>query len=456
MGQLPEKCRYDEEKVTGRGPDGCALRMEGAFAGHFTEEQAMFRIRVTMITAGLIVAMASIALDSQAQPPAGGGGGRGQRGQRGGFGGPGGPGGFGQGSDLLQLANNDVVQKEIKMTDRQKASVKSLSDDQNTKRRDTQQKMRQQLDQARNQATRQAQTQAQASMQPQVDPSAMRGAGAGNALVGALNNRGYQPQVYGGQVYGGQGQMDPAMRQQMARAQGRMAANGVQQQGFMMMRQVMQQLQQAGESSLARILDKNQMKRLREISLQSAGPAAVLREDVVEKLEITPDQVTEIQQTVNESNQARRQLMAQSFQFMRSLMPAPPPGNGQAANNGAGNGQGGGRRRGQQGQGGQGTQGAQAGQMRKQARVHRQAKPHKQARPGSKARMVREEATGEGRTVGSIPRPCARSWSNPKSRRRWTKLSSRKGAEVEGILHGLQVPGPPPGFPLQEDAREAF
>ena len=134
----------------------------------------MFRIRVTMITAGLIVAMASIALDSQAQPPAGGGGGRGQRGQRGGFGGPGGPGGFGQGSDLLQLANNDVVQKEIKMTDRQKASVKSLSDDQNTKRRNTQQKMRQQLDQARNQATRQAQTQAQASVQPQVDPSAMR------------------------------------------------------------------------------------------------------------------------------------------------------------------------------------------------------------------------------------------------------------------------------------------
>ena len=87
----------------------------------------------------------------------------------------------------------------------------------------------------------------------------------------------------------------------------------------------MQQLQQAGESSLARILDKNQMKRLREISLQSAGPAAVLREDVVEKLEITPDQVTEIQQTVNESNQARRQLMARtSSSCVRSCPPHHP------------------------------------------------------------------------------------------------------------------------------------
>ena len=101
---------------------------------------AMSRIRVTLIMAGLVVAMAAVALTSKAQPPGGRGGGA-RRGRRTGrrprrtrrprvWGGPGGPGG-----NLLTLASNEAVQKELKMTDRQKAQVKKISDESNTRRR---------------------------------------------------------------------------------------------------------------------------------------------------------------------------------------------------------------------------------------------------------------------------------------------------------------------------------
>jgi hypothetical protein len=334
----------------------------------------MSRIRVTLTMAGLVVALAAVALNTQAQPPAGGrggGGGGGGRGQRGG--GPGGPGGFGgPGSNLLQLASNEAVQKEIKMTDRQKAAVKKLSEDRNTKQREVQQQMRQQLAAARTQATQQAQAQAlMQTQQQQVDPSlATRGSGAGGALAGALSGRGYQPPVYGGQVFGGQGQVDPLVQQQAAAIQGRMAGTMVQQQGFMMMRQAMQQLQQASENDLARVLDKTQFRRLKEIQLQAEGPPAVLREDVVERLEITPDQHAEIQEVLKTANQTRRQMMTKNFQFMRSIMPAPAPdaaGNDPGAAGGqpgAAGGQAngfGGRRRGQGGQNAQNAQTAQGG-----------------------------------------------------------------------------------------------
>ena len=364
----------------------------------------MSRIRITLMTA-LVFALAAVAINSQAQPPPGGQ--RGGRGQRGGGpgGGPGGPGGWGgpggpggPGSNLVALAGNDAVQKELKLTERQKAKVKQISDDQNKKRGEVFQQLRQQTDMAKAQAAQQAQ--AEALQGGQIDPSVdARGSGAGNALAGALNSRGYQPQVYGGRVQGGQ--VDPAVQQQAAQFQGRRAANAVQAQGWQMMREAMQELQQESEGNLAKVLDKNQVKRLKEIQLQVEGPAAVIREDVAEKLEINEEQHAEIQTILNEANTARRQIMQKNFQLIRSLMPNqpaggnPPTADGQPDPNAAadadaaataGGAQGG--QAGQPGQGGRGGRGGRGGANgQNRPRVDPEAMQKIMEQPEVKAKM---------------------------------------------------------------------
>ena len=77
-----------------------------------------------------------------------------------------------------------------------------------------------------------------------------------------------------------------------------------------MMREAMDQLNHESERDLARALDKNQVKRLKEIQLQVEGPFAVLRPEITEKLELGEEQFAQIQEIQNESNQARRQAMA--------------------------------------------------------------------------------------------------------------------------------------------------
>ena len=58
----------------------------------------------------------------------------------------------------------------------------------------------------------------------------------------------------------------------------------------------------------------------------------MIREDVAEKLEITEEQHAEIQTILTEANTARRQIMQQNFQLVRSLMPnQPTDGNPPAA-----------------------------------------------------------------------------------------------------------------------------
>ncbi len=361
----------------------------------------MSRIRITLMTA-LVFALAAVAINSQAQPPPGGQ--RGGRGQRGGGpgGGPGGPGGWGgpggPGSNLVALAGNDAVQKELKLTERQKAKVKQISDDQNKKRGVVFQQLRQQTDMAKAQAAQQAQ--AEALQGGQIDPSVdARGSGAGNALAGALNSRGYQPQVYGGRVQGGQ--VDPAVQQQAAQFRGRQAANAVQAQGFQIMREAMQELQQESEGNLAKVLDKNQVKRLKEIQLQVEGPAAVIREDVAEKLEINEEQHAEIQTILNEANTARRQIMQKNYQLIRSLMPNqpaggnPPTADGQPDPNAAadadaaataGGAQGG--EAGQPGQGGRGGRGGRGGANgQNRPRVDPEAMQKIMEQPEVKAKM---------------------------------------------------------------------
>ncbi len=285
----------------------------------------MSRIRVALVMAGMVVAWAAVAVKSQAQPPPGGPGDPGgpaapdDRGQGIGpnepaqFNRPEGPGGFA--SDLFRLANNETVQTELKLTDRQKATIKRVSDDQAKKRSDFFREFRTQSDAARTQAVQEAQAQALAGTQ--VDPSVdARGSGTGNPLYGALNSRGYQPRIYGGQP-----EMDPTAREQAAKLQGQMASDVVQNQSSQMMREAMEEFQQESECALARVLDKAQCKRLREIQLQAEGAGAVLRADVSEKLGIREDQRAEIEDIVNQSNAARSELMRKNWDFVRSMMP---------------------------------------------------------------------------------------------------------------------------------------
>jgi len=250
------------------------------------------------------------------------------------------------------LAGNDAVQKELKLSDKQKAQVKKISEESNTRRQTVFQNLRQQADAAKNQAAQEAQ--AEGADGQQIDPSlAARGSGAGNPLINSLNSRGYQPPIYGGQQL-----EDPAAAQQ-AQAQAR--GNAAQAQGWEMMRTAMERLQNESERELGRALDKNQAKRLKEIQLQVEGPFAVLRPEITEKLELGEEQVAQIHEIQNESNQARRQAMAAGRNVFAGFRknqqgnnnqaaanpadPNAPAGQAQNGNNGNGNGNGNGRGR---------------------------------------------------------------------------------------------------------------
>ena len=88
----------------------------------------MLRIRFTLISASMLIAMGLLTLNSIAQPPGGRGGGGG--GGRGGFQKGGGPGGFGggPGGEILRLVSNPAVQEDLKLKDKQKTAIKSLQE----------------------------------------------------------------------------------------------------------------------------------------------------------------------------------------------------------------------------------------------------------------------------------------------------------------------------------------
>ena len=73
-------------------------------------------------------------------------------------------------------------------------------------------------------------------------------------------------------------------------------------------RDTMTQLRYSAEQSLGKILDKKQVGRLKQIQLQldPAGPWVVLREDMIEKLNMTEEQVAQL----NEIRDGQRQKRA--------------------------------------------------------------------------------------------------------------------------------------------------
>jgi hypothetical protein len=94
-----------------------------------------------------------------------------------------------------------------------------------------------------------------------------------------------------------------------------------------------QELTQNTESALAKILDKTQVARVKQIQLQLDGPDALLRDDMIEKLNMTDEQLEQIRELRNERRQASREVQKSRGEFFAKLMP-PPDNNAQNGGNG--------------------------------------------------------------------------------------------------------------------------
>jgi hypothetical protein len=106
----------------------------------------------------------------------------------------------------------------------------------------------------------------------------------------------------------GQRQMDPQQAEQ-----------------FAMMRETMDQLRASGEQAVAKILDKGQFARLKQIQLQLRGPGAVFQPDMIEKLNITDEQVVQFQEIRDEQRQMQRDLQKTQRQFFQAQLQAIDP-----------------------------------------------------------------------------------------------------------------------------------
>jgi len=108
-------------------------------------------------------------------------------------------------------------------------------------------------------------------------------------------------------------------------------------QRFSQMMEAMNEIQQSSEQSLARILDRGQYSRLKQIQLQAEGLSALLRPDMAEKLNLSDEQIQQIGGLINEGRQAQRDNGRAWGEMVRAAVPPPATGgaqNGQNGNNG--------------------------------------------------------------------------------------------------------------------------
>ncbi len=95
-------------------------------------------------------------------------------------------------------------------------------------------------------------------------------------------------------------------------------------------------------TGIAKILKKDQRVRLNQISLQQEGPLAVARPEIAEKLNMSPEQMEQIQGIMDQAQEARREL----FMSMRGGRGFGGNGGGPGGDNQGGGGQRGGGRQG--------------------------------------------------------------------------------------------------------------
>jgi DNA-binding TFAR19-related protein (PDSD5 family) len=179
-----------------------------------------------------------------------GGGGPGGRGNQGGRGDQGG-GAPGPQTDpmITLLMESPALQEELKLTAKQKADLKKVTDTANTKRREF--------------------------------FSQMQGQGG----RGGRGNQGGGP---GGGGPGGAG-----------------AGGGIDRQAMF---QMMSELNQQSATAIGKILDKNQKARLEQIKLRIEGVPAVARPEIAQKINMSEEQLALVQQVVEEGKVAQQEL----------------------------------------------------------------------------------------------------------------------------------------------------
>lgn len=120
------------------------------------------------------------------------------------------------------------------------------------------------------------------------------------------------------------------------------------------MREAMDAARQKGDQGLTQILDKGQFNRLKQIQLQLDGPRALVRPDMIEKLNMDEATVEMLQEIMNQERTASREVRNNRGQIFRMALQSvqgantggqqPVPGGQQPVPGGqAGGGQAGGR-----------------------------------------------------------------------------------------------------------------
>jgi hypothetical protein len=92
------------------------------------------------------------------------------------------------------------------------------------------------------------------------------------------------------------------------------------------MMEMVTKLVSEGEAGLAKILDKKQSARLTQISLQMEGVAALGRADVAEAMYLSDDQILAIQEILKETQNNRTGYMLKQMVTMRGRRNGPGPG----------------------------------------------------------------------------------------------------------------------------------
>ncbi len=279
--------------------------------------------------------------------PGGGWGGGGRGGPGGGWpGGPGGQGGQGGSpSSPARLLQAEPVQEELKLTEKQKAQIKTLAEAA-TKKRTTVRDQAQKAAEA-NFTAAQANAKAEAAAVAEangIDPTAAAAAannGNGNGNNGNGNNGGR-----GGRGGNNGPGNDPSVRQAV--------------------RETLDALQANIDAAFLKLVDRKQQARVKQIGVQVEGVQAFLQPETISKLVLEDQQVADIRAVLGESRTAQRDLGRQMRTTLADLAakkaattpaagapeaatpakvatPAPAPGNGNAnnGNNGRNGGPGG-------------------------------------------------------------------------------------------------------------------
>jgi Spy/CpxP family protein refolding chaperone len=87
----------------------------------------------------------------------------------------------------------------------------------------------------------------------------------------------------------------------------------------------MNELQQSGEQYLGRILTKPQATRLKQVQLQLEGPGVVLRQDMIENLNISDEQIEQLEGLRSERRQMQGEIRRKQREFMQTAMQKANP-----------------------------------------------------------------------------------------------------------------------------------